>query len=283
MNAQASINNKDNTELLPQYISWLNTMGIESFCSGTTQNHFTTLLETANKTKAALQTTPQITKADKKSNVHNLHAPNLDLFNIPDNTTLVEQIKNYDGLDIVKTATHALAGIYNLPQDDISERILVVQTMPDRQEDLSGDAFSGELSQLAENILKSCGITNYMRCYLSPWRTPGQRSLTAQEQKVCGDALNAIMKIAQPRKVFVFGIDSAKIILSQPNFRQNNMGNEYVLPSHTDSEAEMAVFPLFSLESLINNKSLKRKSWGYIVNWMEKGLLPATADNKNTG
>lgn len=199
-----------------QKLFWLFQMGISTFSDEKPQNY---LKKTATKSLGTL--------AD------------LDALLLNEKNTLS------------KTAMHTLCGT-----GVTKARIMCVLESPSATEDRTGIYLSGEEGELTQKILSSIGLDlqkNTYLTYLSPWRPPGNRLLTATEIDLCQKYLDKRIQILQPDFILILGVPVIRALLNGHTLSQVRQGREKYM--------QIPTFGTFAPAWLMKNPTYRRQVW----------------------
>ena len=267
---------------LQALLLWYKALGIETSCESTAINRFVPVRGNFDQSPGLSdQVRPDDHSPDPEPNPRSISPLKTNLINKINNDIdridniekLQEYISQIKALSLQKTAAHTLHQSYGTSVDG-TPRTLILRAMPSREEDISGKGYSDNHATLARNIIKATGQgESYDALYLSPWRSPGQRSLTDEETAVCHRLMIKRLSLIKPKHILAFGLPTIRGLLHRPELKPSDIGGCFEIPLEQGNSHKVSVFALFSLESLINNIQLKRKCWGHIVNWRKSGLL----------
>ena len=89
--------------------------------------------------------------------------------------------------------------------------------MPDADSDRSGQALAGAQGEQFTKMMHAIHLdteSDIYLTYLSPWRTPGNRPLTASERALFLPFLAREIQLVQPEKILLFGAGVAQTLLN---------------------------------------------------------------------
>ena len=148
------------------------------------------------------------------------------------------------------TATHPLGGFGTVPA-----KVMCILESPSADEDRTGVALSGKEGELLKKMLSAIGLdtgTQTYVAYLSPWRAPGARALTAVETREGATLLNERIKAVHPQVLLLFGMPVVKALLNLPlGQARSKRGDYHGIP----------VFATFAPNFLIKNPDYRRGAW----------------------
>lgn len=148
------------------------------------------------------------------------------------------------------TATHPLGGFGVVPC-----KVMCILESPSADEDRTGIALTGKEGELLKKMLSAIGLDTEKQTYvgyLSPWRAPGARALTAVETKEGLTLLNERIKAVQPKVLLLFGMPVAKALLNLPLGQARTKKTDY---------HGISTFATFSPNFLLKNPAYKKGAW----------------------
>lgn len=150
-----------------------------------------------------------------------------------------------------KTAMHVMGGT------GISDaKVMCVLESPSAQEDKTGIYLSGPEGELTQKMLTSIDLDlqkNTYLTYLSPWRPPGNRLLTATEITLCQKLFEKRVQLVQPDFILLLGVPVIKALLDGRTLSQVRLGREKYL--------QIPTFGTFAPAWLMKNLSYRRQVW----------------------
>lgn len=176
---------------IKQKIYWLMQAGITCFCSEEPKQSQASFVSTED-TPATAQATAAANQAK------DLSALNTDK-------------KDFNLSNLKKTAAHTILGVGN-PK----ARLMCILDTPDADSDRAGQALSGAQGDLFRKMMAAIHLNpekDVYVTYLSPWRTPGNRALTATEQALFLPFLQQEIRLVRPQKILLFGTSVAQALL----------------------------------------------------------------------
>jgi uracil-DNA glycosylase len=139
-------------------------------------------------------------------------------------------------------------------------RLMVLDAAPGATEESTGEAFSGPQARLLDNMLAAIGHSRENAClaYVSPWRPPGDRNLTAPEIGTFAPFARRHVELARPEVVLLFGDAPARVMLAthEPLAKLRGKPFDIACGAHT---ARGFVFS--GLESMLKSWALKPAAW----------------------
>ncbi len=135
-------------------------------------------------------------------------------------------------------------------------RVMCILESPSAQEDKTGIYLSGEEGELTQKILASIDLDlnkNTYLTYLSPWRPPGNRLLTASEIALCKKLLDKRIQLIQPDFILILGVPVIRALLDGHTLSQVRLGREKYL--------KIPTFGTFAPAWLMKNPTYRRQVW----------------------
>lgn len=120
-------------------------------------------------------------------------------------------IAAFEGCALKKTARSTVFASGNLQGS-----LLVIGEAPSSEDDLSGEAFSGEAGLLLDRMLAAIGLSRQQQCALTNgifWRPPGGRPPSNEEAAICLPFLRRLIALMQPKHILLLGSSTAKSLL----------------------------------------------------------------------
>ena len=148
------------------------------------------------------------------------------------------------------TATHPIAGVGVVPA-----KVMCVLEMPSASEDRTGQALCGAEGELLQKMLSAIGLdirTQTYVAYLSPWRSPGARVLTALETQEGLDLLKQRIQTIEPQNLLLYGASVVRALLGVPLGGARSKVHTY---------QGIPAFATFSPNFLIKNTDYKKQAW----------------------
>jgi len=139
-------------------------------------------------------------------------------------------------------------------------RLMVLDAAPGATEESSGEAFSGEQARLLDNMLAAIGLNRGSAClaYVSPWRPPGDKTLTPQEMAVFAPFARRHVELARPDVLLLFGEAPARIMLETGEPPSKLRGKCFEIRC---GDCAARVFVFSSLDAMLKSPALKPAAW----------------------
>lgn len=173
---------------------------------------------------------------------------------------LEESFNNIAGFNLKKTATNFIPF-----QGNYNSNILVVDGMPNADEDKSGQSFVGEKGTLFKKMLNAIqlNIENIFIATGVPWRPPGNRYPTSMEIEICRPYIYSLIKILKPGIILCIGEIATSLILktNQPIIKSRGQWDELCLTTNENKTIIAKILPTLSISYLLTRPDMKRHAW----------------------
>ena len=164
-------------------------------------------------------------------------------------------LERFDGCALKATATRLVFADGN-PQ----AKLMFVGEAPGRDEDLEGLPFVGRSGKLLDRMLAAIGLDR-RQVYIAnivPWRPPGNRTPTPQEQQICLPFILRQIELADPDILVCLGGPSAQALLGIKDGITKTRGRWFNFETGRRQIRALATFhPAFLLRSPLQ----KRFAW----------------------
>ncbi len=167
---------------------------------------------------------------------------------------LKEALNSFDGFFLKKMATNTV-----FAEGDPASPILLIDRAPSAEEDRTGLPFAGESGFLLNRMLAAIDLdigTTY-RISALPWRPPGGKTPTREEQAICMPFLKRHIELANPQVVILFG--EAASFLSDQKAGINRLRGKWMDVSC--NRKSVRAFPLFHPAFLMEHPASKKTAW----------------------
>jgi len=173
---------------------------------------------------------------------------------------LEESFNSLEGFNLKKTAINFIPFRGNFNSD-----ILVVDGMPNADEDKAGHSFVGEKGTLFKKMLNAIGL-NIENIFIAtgiPWRPPGNRYPTSMEIEICRPYIYSLIKILKPAIILCIGEIATSLILktNQPIIKSRGQWDELCLTTKENKTIISKVLPTLSISYLLTRPDMKRHAW----------------------
>jgi uracil-DNA glycosylase family 4 len=164
-------------------------------------------------------------------------------------------LERFDGCALKATATKLVFADGN-PE----ARVMFVGEAPGRDEDIEGLPFVGRSGKLLDRMLAAIGLdrTSVYIANIVPWRPPGNRTPTPQEQQTCLPFIRRQIELADPDVLVCLGGPSAQALLGIKDGITKTRGRWFTFDTGKREIRAIATFhPAFLLRSPLQ----KRFAW----------------------
>ncbi len=164
-------------------------------------------------------------------------------------------LEGFDGCALKATANRLVFADGN-PQ----ARLMFVGEAPGRDEDIEGLPFVGRSGKLLDRMLAAIGLdrTKVYIANIVPWRPPGNRTPTPQEQQICLPFILRQIELADPDVLVCLGGPSAQALLGIKDGITKTRGRWFNFDTGKRQIRALATFhPAFLLRSPLQ----KRFAW----------------------
>jgi uracil-DNA glycosylase len=138
----------------------------------------------------------------------------------------------FEGCSLKRRATQLCFADGN-PEADI----MLVGEGPGEQEDLQGKPFVGRAGQLLDRMLGAIGLdrTKVFIANMVPWRPPGNRDPTPEEQAICAPFLHRQVELVAPKILVTLGNVPTKALFQTTTgiTRMRGQWRDLTIGSHT--------------------------------------------------
>lgn len=139
-------------------------------------------------------------------------------------------------------------------------RLMAFDVAPGAIEEAGGEAFSGLSAKLLDNMLAAISRARagaYL-AYLSPWRPPGDKSLTPHETAIFAPFARRHVELAQPEILLLFGEAPARALIETNEPASKLRGKCFDIRCG-DHAARAFVFS--NLDAMLKSAALKPAAW----------------------
>jgi len=164
-------------------------------------------------------------------------------------------LEGFEGCGLKATATRLVFADGN-PQ----AKLMFVGEAPGRDEDIEGLPFVGRSGKLLDRMLAAIGLdrTKVYIANIVPWRPPGNRTPTPQEQQICLPFILRQIELADPDVLVCLGGPSAQALLGIKDGITKTRGRWFNFDTGKRQIRALATFhPAFLLRSPLQ----KRFAW----------------------
>ena len=164
-------------------------------------------------------------------------------------------LDTFDGCALKATATQLVFADGN-PQ----AKVMFVGEAPGRDEDIEGLPFVGRSGKLLDRMLAAIGLdrTSVYIANIVPWRPPGNRTPTPQEQAICLPFIHRQIELVDPDILICLGGPSAQTLLGVKDGITKIRGRWF--PFNT-GKRDIRAMPTFHPAFLLRSPLQKRFAW----------------------
>jgi uracil-DNA glycosylase len=164
-------------------------------------------------------------------------------------------LDGFDGCALKATATRLVYADGN-PQ----ARVMLVGEAPGRDEDIEGLPFVGRSGKLLDRMLAAIGLdrTTVYIANIVPWRPPGNRTPTPQEQAICLPFILRQIELADPDILVCLGGPSAQALLGIKEGITKTRGRWF---NFDTGKRQIRALPTFHPAFLLRSPLQKRFAW----------------------
>ena len=164
-------------------------------------------------------------------------------------------LARFDGCALKATATQLVFADGN-PE----ARLMLVGEAPGRDEDIEGLPFVGRSGKLLDRMLAAVGLdrTSVYIANIVPWRPPGNRTPTPQEQQICLPFIRRQIQLCDPDVLVCLGGPSAQALLGVKEGITRIRGRWFPFDTGTH---EIRAMPTFHPAFLLRSPLQKRFAW----------------------
>lgn len=245
-------------------LAWQVDMGIDEAISEKPVNRFAAAKKTPVKAKQEkAKVTPTERPAVVKPDIARPATPTIaegDAETFANAAKTLEElekaINEFEGCSLKKTAMNTV-----FARGDVGSKLMLIGEAPGADEDRQGKPFVGASGKLLDKMMAAIGREVDSGYYISnilPWRPPGNRKPTPQEQTVCLPFIKRHIELAQPDLLVFLGGTAVSALLNISDGITRVRGRWYSYPLGKRSVPAIAIFhPAY----LLRQPQLKRQAW----------------------
>ncbi len=264
-----------NLNLKIKHLKWLQSIGIEYYCSLNQKESKNNLIQSYNElntikdeknsliknmeivmTKTIKQEKTQkkntsiITPSEEKARLLANAATSLNI--------LRQSIEDFDGIELKTFANNMVFSDGN-PE----AKIMLIGEAPGASEDAQGIPFCGESGQLLDQMLNTINISRKTNAYITNtvfWRPPANRPPTIEEINICRPFVEKHIALIKPKLIVLVGGTATTALLGKNEgitfIRKNNYSyiNQYL-------DEQIVVTALFHPAYLLRQPMQKKATW----------------------
>lgn len=254
------------------HLNWLNSVGIEYYCSTQKESKNSLIATLAQKEhninenellSIKNQTTididmpsawkkpdPIISDEEKQARLLADSARSLD--------ELRASIENFQGCELKSFASNTVFADGN-PRSSI----MLIGEAPGATEDIQGIPFCGESGKLLDNMLKAIGVSRAQNAYITNtvfWRPPANRRPTNEEINICRPFVEKHIALINPKLIIIVGNTAAISLLGKNEGITNIRKNIYpYMNQYLDTAINMTA--IFHPAYLLRQPMQKKATW----------------------
>ncbi len=147
------------------------------------------------------------------------------------------------------------------------QRVMFVGEAPGADEDRLGKPFVGQSGQLLDKFLEAAGFSRSKNVYITntiPWRPPGNRQPTPEENYICMPFLERHIELVQPKMIVMLGATALKT-LHNPKEGIVTLRGKWMPYTTSHKAFTVDTLPIFHPAFLLRSPSQKRLFWRDIL------------------
>jgi uracil-DNA glycosylase family 4 len=164
-------------------------------------------------------------------------------------------LEGFGGCALKTTATQLV-----FADGNPAARVMFVGEAPGRDEDIEGLPFVGRSGKLLDRMLAAIGLdrTKVYIANIVPWRPPGNRTPTPQEQQICLPFILRQIELADPDVLVCLGGPSAQALLGIKEGITKTRGCWFTFDT---GKRQIRALPTFHPAFLLRSPLQKRFAW----------------------
>lgn len=172
-----------------------------------------------------------------------------DILNIIANTEVYKSFR--------KTATSTV-----IINGNTESNILIINDLPNDEDDINGNIFSGESGELLKKMMGAIEIDEEKYCLLNSffWRLPGNRNPIKEEMNLCKPFVEKIISIIKPKLVIFMGSYAISSIFEE-NKTILSLHGKFFDYTNCYLQNDIKITGVYSPHFLKKNPSKKRDAW----------------------
>lgn len=156
-----------------------------------------------------------------------------------------------------KTATSTIIIDGNLESD-----ILIINDLPNDEDDISGNIFSGESGELLRKMMNAIELSEEKYCILNSffWRLPGNRNPIKEEMNLCKPFVEKIISLIKPKLIIFMGSYAISTIFEE-NKTILSLHGKFFDYTNCYLQNNIKITGVYGPHFLWKNPSKKRDAW----------------------
>lgn len=141
--------------------------------------------------------------------------------------------------------------------------VMFVGEAPGADEDRLGKPFVGQSGQLLDKFLAAAGFSRSKNVYITntiPWRPPGNRQPTPEENYICMPFLERHIELVQPKLIVMLGATALKT-LHNPKEGIVTLRGKWMPYTTSHNGFTVDTLPIFHPAFLLRSSSQKKLFW----------------------
>lgn len=149
-------------------------------------------------------------------------------------------------------------------------KLMLIQSMPTREDDAAGMAFQGPEGSLLNAMLAAIGLERDRDIYVGycvPWCPPGGQEPSAINMQICAPFLRRQLALAAPDHIIITGTLPTQMLLNSRQSLPRLRGQWHTLAVNG---REVPALPMMALSRLLDEPGFKRQSWIDLLSLKDK-------------
>lgn len=171
---------------------------------------------------------------------------------------LYNALLSFEGCSLKATAIHTVFS------DGVpASNVMFIGEAPGADEDRLGKPFVGQSGQLLDKFLEAAGFSRSKNVYITntiPWRPPGNRQPTPEENYICMPFLERHIELIQPKIIVMLGATALKT-LHNPKEGIVTLRGKWMPYTTSHKGFTVDTMPVFHPAFLLRSPSQKRLFW----------------------
>jgi len=252
----------DMTENLKTVLDFYAEAGIDEVIGDTPINRFELPAATTTQRRSPLQRSSTSQATQKASGKQTSNATLSDVTALVNKCSSIDELhkalNDFNGCSLKKLATNTVFALGN-PEADL----MVIDRPPSSEGDRSGMPFAGPSGNLLTKMLASIGIKEdgFYASSLIPWRPPGGRAPTLEEQMICMPFIKRHIELAKPKILLLCGEAAAPLLEKKSGI--NRLRGQWA--QMTFGTKSIPAIPIFHPSFLMDHPASKKLAWSDLL------------------
>jgi uracil-DNA glycosylase family 4 len=141
-------------------------------------------------------------------------------------------------------------------------KILIINDLPNENDDIDGKIFSGEVGILFNKMMKAIDLSPDDYCLLNTffWRLPGNRSPIKEELNNCKPSVEKIISILEPSIIILTGNYSVSTLFEE-NKTLINVRGKFFDYTNCYLQNTIKITGMYGPAFLMKNQAKKKEAW----------------------